>query len=414
MKISVFTPFHKPENRYMLDRLFDSLCGQKRKPDEWVILLNGPAKINDAPGFKSPFEIKFLNSNNVGNIGALKGECCEHCIGDILVEVDYDDYLSTDALELVEKAFDSPKTKFVYSDAFEIDEKTGESVLYGAQYGWEYGELHGRKYNVSFPALPQYLRRIEWSPNHIRAFRKDAYNEIGGYSKKPVADDHDLVCRFYIKYGEEGFGKINRPIYNYKFHPGNTSNAQNRNRQIQEQTDANYCEFAEKMWIRWANDNGLKCIDLGGRFNCPAGYISVDRMDADMNCDLNLGLPFEDNSLGVIRAYHTLEHLKSSINFMNEAYRCLAPGGLLAIEVPSTSGPGAWMDPTHISFFNDFSFRYYTDEFYAKFIRPEYTGRFQESRVVEYYWPNGIPVVSAQLIALKGWYDANYCGLKQI
>jgi len=33
--------------------------------------------------------------------------------------------------------------------------------------------------------------------------------------------------------------------------------------------------------------------------------------------------------------------------------------------------------------------------------------------VVQYWWDNPkIPVISAQLIALKGWYEENWCGAK--
>jgi hypothetical protein len=45
---------------------------------------------------------------------------------------------------------------------------------------------------------------------------------------------------------------------------------------------------------------------------------------------------------------------------MNELYRVLADHGVAEIIVPSTDGPGAFQDPTHRSFWNRNSFRYYT------------------------------------------------------
>jgi ubiquinone/menaquinone biosynthesis C-methylase UbiE len=167
--------------------------------------------------------------------------------------------------------------------------------------------------------------------------------------------------------------------------------------------------------MRWAIDNGLACYDLGGRIDRQQGYLSVDLLDADVIADLEKPWPFPDNSVGVLRAYHLLEHLADTIHFFNEAYRVLAPGGFLLIEVPSVNGAGAFGDPTHRKFFNLLTFEYFTNEQYARFIQPQYTGRFQKARVVEYWWQNPkIPVISAQLIALKGWYDERWCGEKNI
>lgn len=95
---------------------------------------------------------------------------------------------------------------------------------------------------------------------------------------------------------------------------------------------------------------------------------------------------------------------------MNEAFRVLAPGGFLFMEVPSTDGRGAFQDPTHISFFNENSIWYYTDDFYAKYIRPMYKGRFQLSRMVTWYPSEfekkyNIKILEADLICLKPPYS---------
>jgi len=157
-------------------------------------------------------------------------------------------------------------------------------------------------------------------------------------------------------------------------------------------------------------------LDLGGRFNAPPGFTTVDLLDADIIMDLEKPWDaIEDNSVGILRAYHILEHLHDPIHFFNEAYRVLVPGGLLMLEVPSTEGAGAFSDPTHVKFFNLLSFEYYTNEQYAKFIRPQYKGKFQVSRLVQYNWSNpNIPIVSGQFIALKGWYDLKWAGVRKM
>ena len=81
----------------------------------------------------------------------------------------------------------------------------------------------------------------------------------------------------------------------------------------------------------------------------------------------------------------------------------------------STDGRGAFQDPTHIAFWNENSFWYYTDPQYAKYV-PEITARFQVSRLVSYFpgdWhrANNISYVKAHLIATKdgarqgGWVN---------
>lgn len=414
MTITVFTPVHKNDPD-KLNELYLSLAAQTRPVHEWVILLNGEARNAEI----QPREnwIKIFRTDTTANIGALKAECCDLATGDILVEVDYDDQLTVNALQEIEFAFESPDVVFFYSNCVEY-KADGSFNIYGEQYGWKtrpFGPNGEMPQLVAFPPKAQYLRRIEWAPNHVRAFRKTAYQQIGGYDRNlAVGDDHDLICRFYIAFGQYGFFHFDNCLYLYRVHEGNTCNGQNRNAEIQHQVDANYCRHAEQMYIRWAKDNNLMRIDLGGRIGCPPAYLSVDLFDADVIQDLNAARwDFEDDSVGVIRAYHVLEHLDDPVNFFNEAYRILAPGGFLLIEVPSVNGMGAFGDPTHRKYFNLLTFEYFTNRRYARYIQPDYQGRFQKARVVEYMWTDPpIPVISAQLIALKGWYAERWCGEK--
>lgn len=413
MKISIFTPVHKITP--YLDELYTSIKAQDYTGAvEWVIVLNGEARDHD---FGNTFQtmVQVVRADETGNIGYLKRLACNECNGDILVEVDHDDLLTPDALRWIAQAFESEHAQCVFSNFREFL-PDGTENIYSPAYGWHSRKLFGGGTEmVAFPALPQYLRRIEWAPNHVRAFRADGYRKVGGYDTTlEVGDDHDLLCRLFLAFGEQGFAHIDRCLYHYRVHPDNTSNGANRNAAVQAQVDINYCRYTERMFLRWAKESALHCLDLGGRFNSPGEYASVDLQDADVIADLMNPWPFANNSVGVLRAYHVLEHLPDTIHFMNEAYRVLAPGGLLLIEVPSTNHPAAFADPTHVKFFNTLSFDYFTTEAKAQFIRPHYTGRFQKSRIIEYAWPDGTLVVSAQIIALKGWYDARFCGLKEI
>ena len=426
--ITVFTPIHRLDSE-SLHSLCESLSIQTNTNFEWVVMLNGPILLS---GGKSSLKklheiigsydinVRILSSSAKNNIGALKAECCEKAAGSILVELDYDDLLTHNALQVIQDTFDSlPEVNFFYSNCWEFTPDGASNEPYGAYYGWKSKPYGGEVQNISFPALPQYLRRIEWSPNHVRAFRRLAYEQVGGYDKTiEVGDDHDLMCRFYLMFGETGFYHYDDVLYHYRVHSGNTSGKGGRNKDVQKQIDINYINHAEKMWMKWAEDNELDCLDLGGRFNSPEGYLTVDLLDADIIMDLTMNWDkIPDDSVGVLRAYHVLEHLPNSIHFFNEAFRVLAPGGLLLIEVPSTNGLGAFSDPTHVKYFNLLSFEYFTTKEYARYIHPEYTGRFQKSRVTEYDWQTKfgpVTVISAQLICQKGWYEENWCGEKEM
>jgi SAM-dependent methyltransferase len=159
--------------------------------------------------------------------------------------------------------------------------------------------------------------------------------------------------------------------------------------------------IADLVW-RWADLEGLRKIDLGGRFNKPEGYESVDLKDADVIADLNGDWPFEDDSVGVIRAHDFFEHLRDPIHTMKEAHRVLAPRAWILSLTPSTDGRGAWQDPTHVSFWNENSFHYYAGA-KAKFI--DTPVRFQAPRLFttakddqQVCW------VVAHLVCLKGGF----------
>lgn len=101
-------------------------------------------------------------------------------------------------------------------------------------------------------------------------------------------------------------------------------------------------------------------LNLGACDRKINGYLSVDMCaPADIITDLSDFWPWEDSSVDEILAFDIIEHLPDKIFTMNEAWRVLKNGALLKIEVPTTGGPGAFQDPTHVSFWNERSFLYY-------------------------------------------------------
>lgn len=103
-------------------------------------------------------------------------------------------------------------------------------------------------------------------------------------------------------------------------------------------------------------------VDLGCGPHKAENAVGVDCRPfpgVDIVADLSVRWPFEDSSIDEVRASHIFEHLPVPLFTMNELFRVLKPGGTALIEVPSSNGPGAFQDPTHVSFWNLNSFLYY-------------------------------------------------------
>ena len=152
---------------------------------------------------------------------------------------------------------------------------------------------------------------------------------------------------------------IAKPLYIYRVTGDNTW--LERNEAIQRITRELCHKYAFQLAEKDADDRGLMKVDMGGGLYPKPGYMTVDQADADIICNLDEGIPLPDNSVGVLNASHVIEHLKDPIKTMREIHRVLAHGGWAMIEVPSTDGRGAWQDPTHVSFWNEHSFWYYTN-----------------------------------------------------
>lgn len=87
---------------------------------------------------------------HVKNIGDYKGvgeaklkthELVSSSQRDWFLELDHDDYLPSDAIELLYQYIEeNPDAWFIYSDFFEVDESDNIlSPRFSERYGWEYG-----------------------------------------------------------------------------------------------------------------------------------------------------------------------------------------------------------------------------------------------------------------------------------
>lgn len=408
MKISVITPEHNPANKPHLLELYKSLKNQIHKDWEWILYLNNGCLPSDIENeiIEDPQVTVFFDSEKRENIGEIKNLAFNLGTGDVLVEADHDDILTQICLSEIAEAFTkNPDVGFVYSDNAVLHMEN-KFVPYIAENGWTYKKyIHEGKELISmnsFEPTSHALGYIWYAPDHVRAWRTSIYKWLGGHNKElNICDDHELCIRTYL-YSK--MMRIPKTLYIYRVTGDNTYLA--RNQAIQLKTVELFNHYAMQLAIKDARDKGLLCVDIGSGINPLQGFLSVDsRENAHIKHDLNEGLPFGDNTVGVLNASHVLEHLKDPVKSMSEIHRVLAHGGWAFIEVPSTDGRGAFQDPTHVSFWNENSFLYYTDKNLAKYIGNS-TIRFQEFRR-ETWFPNdwlrsiNVCVTTAWLVAVK-------------
>ena len=382
---SIFTPTHDPK---FLPRLEASLAKQICQDFEWIVVPNGKTKQRgEVPGVTIPqarvCPLK-TTSKNTGNIGFIKKFACAQATGEILVEVDHDDELTPDCLSELAVAFSDSQVDFAYSNCCDIRQDTNQPVIFDKSHGWVYRPFN---YNgldtlecVAFEPTPASFAKIWYAPNHVRAWRRTFYERIGGYNENlDILDDHDILCRTYIA---GNVRHIDKCLYIYYHHQQNTCKG-DRNARIQTQTQEIHDQYIYQLVEKWCDLNGLRKIDLCSGIYPAEGYEGVDIAGGDIVADLNERWPFEDGSIGVLRAHDALEHLKDPLHTMLEAYRCLAPNGWFLTKTPSTDGRGAFCDPTHVSYWNSMSFRYYTERLMARYI--DTPVKFQAARLKDYY-----------------------------
>lgn len=400
-KVSVFTPSHDAR---FLDECKASLLAQTFVDWEWVVLLNHGAEWPKQP--ERNIRVRNASASEIKGVGAAKRAAVAFCHGEILVELDHDDLLEPNALQVIVDCFDShPDVGFFYSDWAQITQAgKREESRWDNGGDWQYYESDGLLAARSFEPFPHNVSTMVFAPNHVRAFRRDVYDKVGGYDKdRVIADDLDLISRLYQV---TDFYHHGASLYRQRIHPHMTQVQQATNDAIQAESLLLYDNNIEANALAWAKRNQLDCFDLGGAHNSPEGYTSIDLHDADVVGDIFEMLAHApDSSAGVIRAVDFLEHIADSVTLFNEMYRVLAHGGMLISVTPSADGRGAWQDPTHVRPYVSNSFWYFSDEQYAKFV-PEIKCRFQVSRLVDYYpsdWhrTNQIPYIAANLVAIK-------------
>lgn len=233
--ISVVTAAHNTPD-WVLARTWASLKAQTFKDWEWVVWDDST---NDSAwrqlyGFSADerFKLSAHRSHvHSGVIGAVKRRAFMVAEGDILVELDHDDELTTDCLQRVWDAFADSEVGFVYSDWCEIL-PDGQSGKYPDGWGFGYGR-HYWENGVWVMGAPPVngttIRHIVSAPNHVRAWRASVYRGLGGHDASlRVADDYELCVRTAL-----ATKMCHVPRMLYRQHIGEHTAQRKRNGEIQ-------------------------------------------------------------------------------------------------------------------------------------------------------------------------------------
>jgi predicted O-methyltransferase YrrM len=246
---SIITPLYKTPD-YKISRLYNSLLEQTYNKWEWIVYDDSPSYYFNSYNFikelsKNDKRIKiYKGDRNIGNIGKVKKIAFSKGNNDILVEVDHDDELVDTCLENLNISYNyDNEIGFVYGNACEIYENSDNIIDYGDNWAFGYGNYmksiyKNKVYKVAITANinPKTIRHITAVPNHVRSWRKDIYEKIGGHDEELlVADDYELIVRTFLN---TKMAKMNVFSYIQNFDPDNKLNTQfKRNADIQEIVD---------------------------------------------------------------------------------------------------------------------------------------------------------------------------------
>lgn len=403
MKFSIITPTHKI-TPYLVE-LYESILCQTYEDWEWVLFLNNGASIQELPptivnDARVKITESYVESTKVGHI---KNLAFNLGVGDVLVEVDHDDFLHQDCLEELYKAYQDPEVGFVYSDDLLYDQRGPDKLFFSSKTGWvgEWVSFRGENYFKpdGFKPTSQALSFIWYAPDHVRSWRKSVYDDLGGHNKDlSVCDDHELLIRTYLKTKMVHIPKV---LYYYRLINDSSNTYLSRNSEIQDITKNLFEQYARKLAERDAENNGLLKVRLGTRLE---DYLSIGDGDyAEVIWDLNKGIPLEDNSAYIIDA-ECLPLMKDKNFFIEEVQRVLCDTGWAFLTAPSTDGRGAFQDPRNVSYWNENSFWYYCRDQQIPYSNSK--ARFQEFLLKTHYpnkffEDNKIPIVEAWLCAVK-------------
>ena len=208
--ISFTTPIYNTGEK--LWNTYESVLSQTYENWEWVLMNDSTdggktLKIAETIAANDPrVKVYDFREKSGGIIGEVKWRANAMARGYIIAELDHDDLLAvTCAQDLHNAAQKHPECGFFYGDTAEVNEQW-ENQRYGPGFALGYGNYREEEYQgrMLSPANqqninPKTIRHIVGVPNHIRAWRRSTYFEIGGHNRSlTVVDDYELIIRTFL------------------------------------------------------------------------------------------------------------------------------------------------------------------------------------------------------------------------
>jgi len=116
-------------------------------------------------------------------------------------------------------------------------------------------------------------------------------------------------------------------------------------------------------------------LDVGCGPKCLPEFVGVDRFSlpgVKVVADLDKPLPFEDNSIELIHAAHSLEHVSDLMFTMRELYRISKHKAQICIVAPYFEQKLNLANPYHLQVFNEHTPRFWTNFAWAPLDQNEY------------------------------------------
>jgi hypothetical protein len=328
---------------------------------ELVILDDGEDSVRDLVPVNDP-RIRYHRLDSKLPLGAKRNQCIEAARGDLILHWDDDDWMSSWRIRYQVDSMLAARVEICGLRRLLFHEPaTG--------IGWLYDYPSDRRFWLAGGTL-LYTRSL---------WRKRPFPEIG------CGEDTRFVWDLG---GFRGMELSDRRFYVATIHPGNTSPKYCQGSYWTPATAEVLSVLGQTFTVESSSGQGTpripstaasvsltapspNCIrpnELNLNLGCCdqhlPNFINVDCVassNPDVCADLTQPWPWQDNTIGYVRAWDIIEHLPDKIFTMNELWRVLRPGGHAEIAVPTTDGSGAFQDPTHISFWNRNSFLYYQD-----------------------------------------------------
>ncbi len=209
--ISYTTPIYNTGQK--LYNTYESLKQQTYQNWEWILINDSSdggrtLKIAEDIASNDPrVKVYDFREKSKGNIGEVKWRANCMAKGFILAELDHDDLLVPWCTEdLYKAAKKHPEVGFFFNDTLELDENWNY-LTYPEGFALGYGKYRDEMYNGKMVKVatqhninPKTIRHIVGVPNHVRAWRRSTYFEIGGHNRNlAIADDYELIVRTFLK-----------------------------------------------------------------------------------------------------------------------------------------------------------------------------------------------------------------------